>query len=205
MAFTGTVGELASDSRGRIYAAGGGNGVVNRFTPDLVPIDAIGSHGLEAGQTNIPEASAIDCRGNVYVIDDGQRNDTTPASKALKFTQPGSAPPPCGERPPPPGGLDLQINDIDVFQAVQPERTYTAGPPPPPQPLFDIPELEPRSRAYGAGEVALHAGHQTVVRVYANERTGTAGGIGNIPMTLTATTADGRTLDRSRRSESPPC
>ena len=146
LTYTGTVAELSSDASGRIYVSGGGNGRINRYTADLAFIDNAGStQGLDEGDTNIPEASAIDCRGNVYVIDDGQRTaDSNPASKALKFTQPGSSPPPCAERPPPPGGLDLQINDIDVFQAVQPERTYTAGPAPPTVPLFDIPELHAR-------------------------------------------------------------
>ena len=194
--FTGSIAEIAADSEGRIYVADSATGVVDRFEPDLSSGVIIGSQGLDQGQTNIPAAVALDCRANLYVVDQGQRtDDNQPASKALKFTQSGSAPPPCADRPPPPGALDLQINDMDVFQATQFERTYTAGPKPPPgPPLFDIPELEPRSRAYGAGEVALHEGHQTVVRVYANERLGPPGGIGNIPMTLTATTADGRTL-----------
>ena len=44
------------------------------------------------------------------------------------------------------------------------------------------------------GEVSLHASHKTVVRVYANQRVGPPGGFANVPMTLSATTADGRTL-----------
>ncbi len=192
--FTGTVGEIAADSQGRIYVADGGGSIIRRFNRDGAQIDTIGTSGLGAnGELNIPTAVALDCRDNVYVVDQGQRTaDNQPASKAVKYTT-SNTPPPCGPRPPAPGALDLQINDVEVTQAIQPERTYTAGPPPA-MTLGDLPETQPRSRAYGPPEVSLQANGKTVVRMYATLRNGTVGGVANVPATLSAVTADGRVL-----------
>ncbi len=200
--FTGTVNEIAVDSTGRVYVADQGASVVRRFGPGGGQIDTIGTSGLETGKTNIPQAVALDCRDNVYIIDSGQRTaDNQPASKALKFTN-SNTPPPCAPRVPAPGAVDLQINDVEVTQAIQPERTYTAGPPPT-NTLGDRPEIEPRSRAYGPPEVGLQANGKTVVRMFATLRNGTAGGVSNIPATLSAVTADGRTLGPIQADSKP--
>ena len=74
--FTGTVGEIAADSQGRIYVADGGGSIIRRFNRDGGQIDTIGTSGLGAnGELNIPTAVALDCRDNVYVVDQGQRTD----------------------------------------------------------------------------------------------------------------------------------
>jgi hypothetical protein len=194
--FTGTIGELAVDSSGRIYVADGGGSLIRRFNPDGTQVDTIGDPGTGPGKINIPTSVALDCRDNVYVVDSGQiaPGGGGPASKGVKYTT-SNTPPPCAPRPPAPGALDLQINDVEVSQGIQPERTYTAGPPPTDAPLLgDVPETAPRTRAYGSGEVGLQANGKTVVRVYATLRGGSNAGLSPVPATLEGVAADGRSL-----------
>jgi hypothetical protein len=194
--------ELEIDPAGRVNVADYRNSIVHRFdqaTGDQ--IDTLGTKGIGVGQTNGPEGVAIDCRGNLYVLDAASAIDDRPPGKVVKFAVPGP-PPPCAPRALPAGAIDTQINDVEVTQSVQPPLTYTAGPMAPPgQLLFSLPETEIRTRAYGtstggvpSGEVPLKAALTTVVRVYANLNQGPAGGIANVPATLEGVTADGRRL-----------
>jgi sugar lactone lactonase YvrE len=182
--FTGTIGELAVDSAGRLYVADGGGSIIRRFDSGGAQIDTIGTSGTNDREINIPTSVALDCRDNLYVVDSGSIAGGGPASKALKYTT-SNTPPPCAPRPPAPGAVDLQINDVEVSQGIQPERNYTAGPPPSDAPLLgDIPEIAPRTRGYGPPEVPLQANGKTVVRVFANLRGGSNVGISPVPATL---------------------
>jgi hypothetical protein len=93
---------------------------------------------------------------------------------------PGAPPPPCVKRAPPAEKVDAQITDVEITQGVQPDvaHTVTDG-------------TGARTRAYGAhegeaGEVPLLVDRKTVVRVYADLRSGPPGGIANVPATLEA-------------------
>ncbi|MGD9695194.1 MAG: hypothetical protein AB7V42_05980 [Thermoleophilia bacterium] len=132
--------------------------------------------------------------------------DHQPAWQPLAQPLPPAPPPPPAAPPPPPTPpfgsvfpgravrelrpaivpartIDAQINDVEVTQGVQPVRDHVP---------VDRPG-EPRGRAYSrfqadsrTGEVTLIAGNRTVVRVYANLRTGPAGGIAAPAATLEA-------------------
>lgn len=211
----GTLREIAVDSSGRVYAADYQNGVIKRIDMATAAIEQLGVQGLGEGEMNGPSSVDVDCRGNVYALESAGRDDSVPKamSKVLKFVEPGAAPPPCAPRPLPRGAIDTQINDVEVSQAVQPSRTWTAGPVlSPGQVAFDLPETTPRNRAWGAGtidpdarvgEVPLAAGHKTVVRVYANLRQGPAGGLGGVPATLEAVTQAGRRLGPIQATAGP--
>ena len=204
----GSIEEIAVDSTGRVYGADFSQGVVRRIDLTTTGILTIGTQGLGTGEMNGPTSVAVDCRGNVYALEAAGRDESgelpKAMSKVLKFEEPGAPPPPCEPRPLPKGAIDTQINDIEVSQAVQPDRTWTAGPIlPPGQMAFDLPETVPRKRTWGegtidpdakTGEVSLAARHKTVVRVYANLRQGPPGGLGGVPATLEAVTASGRRL-----------
>lgn len=202
---SGSPEEIDLDQAGRIFVSDYQNGVIRRYDADLVGEHTIGTQGILAGQMNGPVSVAVDCRGNVYGLDGAGLDQTVPKamSKVLKFGV-GGLPPPCAPPRLPKGTIDSQINDVEVTQAIQPARTYTAGPfLAPGEMLFDIPETEPRSRAFGegmvdpaarTGELPLAAAHKTVVRVYAGLRSGPAGGIGGVPATLEAVTGSGKRL-----------
>jgi len=216
--------ELAIEAAGTVVVADYRKNVARRVDFAKSQITDIGTAGLESGQTNGPTGVAIDCRGNLYVLDgaarfDGAEGGPRGGSKLLKYAV-SAEPPPCGPPPAPPAGgpapatppaLGLgsgpavegtQVNDVEVIQAVQPPLTYTAGPVlAEGQVAFAVPELKPRSRAWGqttrgaaSGELAPKARLKTVVRVFANLTGGPSGGLGNIPATLEAFTAGGERL-----------
>lgn len=212
----GSFEEIAVDGSGRVYAADYSNSVIKRIDMGTAAIVEIGRRGLAVGETNGPSSVAVDCRGNVYALESAGRDESEPIpkamSKVLKFVEPGAAPPPCAPRPLPAGAIDTQINDIEVSQAIQPDRTWTAGPVAPPGTLFGPAETTPRKRAWGegtidpdarAGELSLAAGHKTVVRVYANLAQGPTGGLGGVPATLEAVTATGRRLGPIQATAGP--
>ena len=91
----------------------------------------------------------------------------------------------------PAGTIDVQVNDVDVTQAIYPFRAYTP---------VDQPAPGVRSRLFGAGsgEIALRREGRTVVRVYATLRAGPAGGLASVPATL-----EGFALGRSLGTISP--
>jgi hypothetical protein len=196
--------ELAVDLDGTVLITDYKNSVVRRYDRAGTQTGSLGTRGIGTGEMNGPAAIDIDCRGNVYAVDSAARYDgpggPRAGSKVQKFAQSGAAPPPCAPRPLPEGSIDTQINDVEVTQGVQPAFSYTAGPVlPPGQFAFDVPETEPRTRAYGfdqngaaTGEVPLKAHLKTVVRVYANLDNGPAGGIANVPATLEAVLPGGR-------------
>lgn len=167
-----------SQSALRIYGRTGFEGQIREYAADLTPAGT-----LTSTEVSVPTGIAVDCRGTVYVV------DRSPAgSRVLKFDDPATPPPPCAPPAAPSGVVDTQINDIDVTQGVQWDRDHTA---------VDS-AAGPRERTFGVTpgspaptEVPMRAGGKTVVRVYANLRSGPAGGIASIPVTLTAR---GRTI-----------
>lgn len=107
----------------------------------------------------------------------------SPALPPFSSLFPGRASPVARPVPTPPAPpLDTQINDLEVTQAVQPERVHVA---------VDR-QGEPRGRVYQdfdragrTGEVTLTTNRRTIVRVYANLRSGPSAGIPAPPATLT--------------------
>jgi hypothetical protein len=120
----GGAGQLAvprgvtTDAAGRLYVADTDNDRVSEFTPqggfarafgfDVIPGGAAGfevctaATGCKAGvagggvgQLSNPQGVATDCRGAVYVADNG--ND-----RVLRFGEAGTPPPPCPPSPPSP-------------------------------------------------------------------------------------------------------
>ncbi len=186
--------ELAVDGSGRPYVADYRNSVVLQFDFAASRFDRLGTAGIERGQMNGPTGMAIDCRGNVYVLDsaarfDGAESGPRGGSKVLKFAV-AAEPPPCAPRPLPEGAIETQINDIDVTQAVQPALSTTVAD-----------GGQARSRVFGqavggaaSGELGLKAGLRTIVRAYANLSGGPAGGLANIPATLEVTAGNGARL-----------
>jgi hypothetical protein len=124
---------------------------------------------------------AADCRGNVYVVHADRENPDR--WRVGKFGDPAAPPPPCGPRPLPAGTIDTQINDIEVTQGVQRERTFTPS-------RLDTGALRVPAyddAAFYGPTVPLSENRATVVRVYATLRGGPAGGLGNVPATLQVT------------------
>ncbi len=186
-ASTGTAEGVAyNPADKRVYVADFGGSVLKAFNVDLSTVVNINTAGVGSGLTNGPSGVAADCRGNVYLTD-GAVPDAAGfpgASKVLKFGDPAAKPPPCGAPPGPISGLDTQVNDIEVTQAIQNLQPYTAT---------DA-ASGPRTRTFGAPEVDMRAGAKTVVRVYANLRGGDAGGAANVPATLEGITGAGTKL-----------
>lgn len=180
-AFTGTPAGLATGPRGEFYVAFSGDGLVGRYGPDGGLIERIGHDAADQPYLVAPSGTALDCRRNLYVLDTYSTGSPPVNESAVeKIGDPNTKPPPCGPPPPPPSGpVDVQVNDVEVTQAIQPVRD-TAG-------TLDL-ALHTRARTYGAGtgEVPLISGRKTIVRVYATLRTGPAGGLANVPATLEA-------------------
>jgi len=186
-----------SQAEPRVYGKTAIEGVVQEYRADLTPIGDLTTRPPAAGPARVstPTGIDVDCRGTVYVV------DRAPAgSRVVKFDDPATPPPPCAPPPPLAGNIDTQINDIDVTQGVQTERDYTA-----------TDAGGPRARAFGvipgipvSLEVPMGAGGKTVVRVYANLRSGPPGGIANIPLTLTGTVSGGRRLGTIQPDAVPP-
>jgi DNA-binding beta-propeller fold protein YncE len=174
--FRSTVIGLAFDPGGLLYAVDFGNRVVRRFTAAGEPRDSFGVRGTGPGMLSGPQGVAVDCRGNVYVVDGF-------GSKVVKYGDPAAPPPPCEPRPDP-GAIDAQVNDIEVTQGIQPPRSFTAVRDP--RPGVSLVEPDYEDAAYYGPTVPLARDRTTVVRVYANLRSGPRGGIANVPATLEA-------------------
>ena len=129
----------------------------------------------------IATSVAIDCRGNVYVVN-ADYPDTAKVTVA-KFGDPAAEPPPCAPRPLPAGDIDVQVNDVEVTQGVQDLRTFTANRSP--AGALAVPDYG-NAASYGP-TVPLAESRTTVVRAYAALRRGPAGGLANVPATLEAT------------------
>ncbi|HWH14506.1 MAG TPA: hypothetical protein VNT51_07155, partial [Miltoncostaeaceae bacterium] len=188
---------LAVDTSGaalRVYGKTQSDGRVSEYGADLAtgsPFTAFDP--ADPAFVTSPNGIAVDCRGSVYVLD---RNPA--GARILKFVTPGTPPPPCAPPAAPAGPVETQINDIDVTQGVQWDRDHTAQ---------DVPG-GPRTRGFGLpgapAEVPMRAGGTTVVRVFANLRSGPPGGVANIPATLTANVPGGRRSQTLMPDASPP-
>ena len=181
--FTGTPTGLASDRNGGVYVGLVGEGEVAHYATNGALLDRVGKLSDEANTPFLFTISgiAVDCRRNLYVTQTkATGSPPTNVAEVVKVGDSQAKPPPCTPPALVPGGpVDVQVNDVEVTQAIQPGNDYTA--------VVD-PVIGSRGRTFGdgTGEVRMLTGRKTVVRVFATLRTGPPGGIANIPATLTA-------------------
>ena len=164
-----------ADFRGGVQRYTADGAFIDRYPPDsaLPPNGPLSLY--------IATSAAIDCRGNVYVVN-ADYPDTARVTVA-KFGDPAAEPPPCAPRPLPAGDIDVQVNDVEVTQGVQDLRTFTANRSP--AGALAVPDYG-NAASYGP-TVPLAESRTTVVRAYAALRRGPAGGLANVPATLEAT------------------
>lgn len=78
-----SIGGVAIDASGNVYAVDIGNDRIQKFTSDGTFITKLGSRGTSDGQFNVPVGVAIDASGNVYVTEIN-------GNRVQKFTSDGA-------------------------------------------------------------------------------------------------------------------
>ena len=175
--FSGTLQGIAGTSDS-IYISYLGDGEVGRYNLDGALQGRFG-----AGTLTALEGVAADCRNNVYVVDSRASTMPPPATQShvLKFGDPAASPPPCAPPPPlPTTGFAVQVDDVEVLQAVQYDGDFRQG--------RDEQGFQFPAAGYGSARhrraVGLAAGRATVVRVYASLLNGPRGGLAGVPAQL---------------------